>query len=388
MMNKAIVLITAILITGLAQAVPVLINYQGTYLDNAGVPVTQSSAPVVISIWDHATSTNTVNRKFQENHTVNIDDGVFSLKIGSGSSPVGTFNASLFDTATSLYLQITINGEEMLPRVRFLSAPYTLQSENSAKLGNQPLAYFASASSVNALASAISALSAMEERLCKATWGSRWVSGLPLCVGGSVNLGEVDLSGVNLSGVRLDGADTTKTHFDNADLSRSYMRDLLFEVGKPPLFPSSNLANATLTDIASMDDIMLASINPAGLYSNALGSCPATLPENWYCVSAISDSNIPPFRLVGPGARFSDDPDLPPATWAGTEFPAKLMGVNFKGNVFRNCKFTGGTNFTNANLLGAKIIDCNFDNIIWNNTICPDGFNSNDKDNTCVGHGF
>ena len=150
-MIRKMTLFAALLCAGLTHAVPVLINYQGTYLDDAGVPVTQASTPVIISIWDDATSTNTVNRKFQENHTVNIDDGVFSLQIGSGGTPVGTFDAALFDTTSNLYLQLTINGETMLPRVRFLSAPYTLQSANSAKLGNQPITYFASAADLTNL---------------------------------------------------------------------------------------------------------------------------------------------------------------------------------------------------------------------------------------------
>lgn len=385
MFKPRLLLLTTLLINTLAYAVPGLINYQGTYLDNAGVPVTQANTPVVISIWNDAQSTDPLNRKYAENHIVNVDDGVFSLKIGAGNTPVGTFNAQLFDTASTLYLQLTINGEVMLPRVRFLSAPYTLQSENAARLGNQPANYYASAISVSTLAASINA---MEERLCKATWGSRWISSLPLCVGGAVDVSDIDLSGLDLAGVRLDGAVATKTQFDNADLSRAYIRNLLFAAGKPPFFPSSNLKDATLTHITSLDDVILSSINPTGLYSNELGSCPAALPENWYCIPAMSDNNTPPYRLVGPDARFADDPDLPPATWVNTVFPDKLNGVNFRSNVFRNCTFPNETVLTDANFLGARIIGCSYDNLVWDNTICPDGSISDNNDGTCVGHGF
>ena len=46
-----------------------------------------------------------------------------------------------------------------------------------------------------------------------------------------------------------------------------------------------------------------------------------------------------------------------------------------------------GANFTDANLAGAQMSESwlfdNGDLVIWNNTICPDGTNSDDNGGTC-----
>jgi hypothetical protein len=87
----------------------------------------------------------------------------------------------------------------------------------------------------------------------------------------------------------------------------------------------------------------------------------------------------------------------------------KFTGYDFSGADMLNCqlnysdvtnaKFIGTNlvdsdltkvNFTNANLSGALFggysLGPGISDVIWSNTICPDGTNSNDHDNTCVGH--
>lgn len=507
---KKLILSAALLLTAsMAQAVPMLVNYQGMYVDNAGVPVTQTNTPVVISIWDDPTSTNTTNRKYQEQHSSNVSDGNFSLKIGSGSSQIGTFDAALFDTSSALYLQLNINGEDMLPRVRFLSAPYTLQSENSTKLGNQPLAYFASATDLtnlqtslnteitnrgtdvdteesariaadNSLQNQINTLSSTDTTLqnnintanstrasadtnlqnqintlsntdttlqnnintetsargaadttlqnninseastrstkdgelqtqitdevtnrtnadtsnlaamCKASVGSVWVSALNLCVGGSVDLSNVNLSTRSLAGVHLSAATITKTNFNSANLSNAFWRNVTYTstTGNQPTFASANLTNATITGM-SLVNIAFSTAILNGLYTNNISVCPTSLPTNWVCVTY--DGTLK--RLIGPNARFySPNGELPPANWNSISFPANLTGVNFSYNRFHTCNFNASTNFTNANLRGATFVACGISaggTVTWNNTVCPDGTNTNTNGKgTCMGQGM
>lgn len=370
-MKRLSAILLCLLLPAMAQAVPMLINYQGTYVNNAGVPVTQTSVPVVVSIWNDPTNTNAAYRKYQENHTVNINDGQFSFPIGGGSSPVGTFDASLFSNNNALYLQLRINGEDMLPRVRFLSAPYTLQSENSTRFNNQTPSYY-------------------EERMCRATPGSKWISSLNVCVGGSANLAGYDFTSLDLSEVILDGALLTNTDLDSADLSGSQLRKLVYDPVKPPSFANTNLSGATLTHMADVSELDLETIGTENLYTNELANCPYKDPTGWTCVSAVSADSDPPFRLVGPGARFSDDPRLPPATWYKTHFPTNLSNTNFRFNHFIECDFEYSTDFSNSNLMGAKFINGSPVEAIWSNTICPDGTNSDDNPqaNTCDGHGI
>lgn len=61
----------------------------------------------------------------------------------------------------------------------------------------------------------------------------------------------------------------------------------------------------------------------------------------------------------------------------GTSFArANLQGTNFSGTTFKGVDFTGATNMSTANLT----------NTTWSNTRCPDGTNSDNDGNTCVGH--
>jgi uncharacterized protein YjbI with pentapeptide repeats len=91
---------------------------------------------------------------------------------------------------------------------------------------------------------------------------------------------------------------------------------------------------------------------------------------------------------------------------------ATFSGANLTGANLSNSNFMGSTNFTNANLRGANLSNSNFKgdtftganlsgsnlmgatglktatltNVIWSNTACPDGTNSNSDGGTCMGH--
>jgi len=43
-------------------------------------------------------------------------------------------------------------------------------------------------------------------------------------------------------------------------------------------------------------------------------------------------------------------------------------------------------NLTGANLTGANLSGANLNKVIWSSTNCPDGTNSNNHGNTCLGH--
>jgi uncharacterized protein YjbI with pentapeptide repeats len=77
---------------------------------------------------------------------------------------------------------------------------------------------------------------------------------------------------------------------------------------------------------------------------------------------------------------------------------SNLTGVNFSSanlsnaSPYRNWQLTNFTsaNFTNANLSGVLFIKgmpgMVFTGVIWSNTTCPDGTNSDADGHTCVGH--
>jgi phospholipase C len=62
-----------------------------------------------------------------------------------------------------------------------------------------------------------------------------------------------------------------------------------------------------------------------------------------------------------------------------------LTGVNLSGAILQGTNMQGD-DLTNSNLTGAKLQGANVNKVIWSNTTCPDGTNSNTHGSTCVGH--
>jgi uncharacterized protein YjbI with pentapeptide repeats len=71
-----------------------------------------------------------------------------------------------------------------------------------------------------------------------------------------------------------------------------------------------------------------------------------------------------------------------------------FVGANFSNATMTNMSFTGTDDFTNANFTNANLTGTSasgtltFTGATWSNTTCPDGTNSDNDGNTCVGHGF
>ena len=64
---------------------------------------------------------------------------------------------------------------------------------------------------------------------------------------------------------------------------------------------------------------------------------------------------------------------------------AILTGANLEGSHLED-GFLPNANLTNANLRHADLRHADIDGVIWSNTICPDGSNSNSHGSTCMGH--
>ena len=69
---------------------------------------------------------------------------------------------------------------------------------------------------------------------------------------------------------------------------------------------------------------------------------------------------------------------------------AVLTGANLTGGNFRNVNFTGanltGASFSDSNLMGATgLSTATLTNVVWINTLCPNGRNSNQNGGTCTG---
>lgn len=121
---------------------PGQISYQGYVTDANGVPLA-TNAPANYDIFFHIyDAPQGGNILWGELQTVTINNGYFSVLLGQGTtagdgSPWMANLTPLFSgpTASDRYVGITLRGlQEIQPRLRLLSSPYSLLSENSIGL--------------------------------------------------------------------------------------------------------------------------------------------------------------------------------------------------------------------------------------------------------------
>ena len=111
---------------------PTQLTYQGFLTDGNGAPLGNTSPvnkTVIFRIFDTATAGNII---WSSQQIVTVDKGYFNVLLGEGSQ-VGSepFNADLSGVFTGTlvsdrYLELTVDGAALAPRLRFLPAPYSL----------------------------------------------------------------------------------------------------------------------------------------------------------------------------------------------------------------------------------------------------------------------
>ncbi|MDH5715212.1 MAG: hypothetical protein OEZ30_06590, partial [Candidatus Aminicenantes bacterium] len=121
-------------VTILAQ-VPQLLNYQGRLTDDKGIPIiTPTTLRFSLYQGGDAATAGSGTLCYQEDASVTPDDnGVFSHLIGSGMVIFGALDATVFQTADPVYLEITIDpagaNETLLPRKQIVTVGYSFKSE-------------------------------------------------------------------------------------------------------------------------------------------------------------------------------------------------------------------------------------------------------------------
>ncbi|MGH7496082.1 MAG: beta strand repeat-containing protein [bacterium] len=103
--------------------VPQMINYQGQLTDNNGTPI-NGTVTMVFKIFDAATGGLEL---YSETQAVTVTSGIFNVLIGSTNA----IPLTLFDSSTSRFLQISVNGAVLTPRRQFGSVPYAFSSRSA-----------------------------------------------------------------------------------------------------------------------------------------------------------------------------------------------------------------------------------------------------------------
>ncbi len=112
-----------------APNVPIDLPTEGYLLDQSGKPVTGTTS-ITFTLWDAPTGGNA---KWTDTRQVNVDNGQYALVLGdpldSSAKPLAAD-----DLAAPRFLGITIDGQELMPRLEVGSVPYAVEALNAQNL--------------------------------------------------------------------------------------------------------------------------------------------------------------------------------------------------------------------------------------------------------------
>jgi hypothetical protein len=127
----ALLLAAALALPALSGSVPTSINYQGRLTDNSPqqAPVS-GTVQMTFAIWDSQSGGAQLWLEPQTGTIpVTVTDGIFNVILGANGVPLPT---SVFSGGVTRYLEITVNGETLVPRQQISSVGYAHQSDTAA----------------------------------------------------------------------------------------------------------------------------------------------------------------------------------------------------------------------------------------------------------------
>ena len=140
---------------------PLVINYQGKLLNSSGNAVTDGTYTIAFKLYGSSSGTTLL---WGSSYSVVVSGGLFNVVLGEGGTAIGGAQTTAIATALGStgtpFLGLTIlvdnsgatinNPQEITPRLRLLSSPYSLVAEN-AKIADNA-AYATNAGTVGGLA--------------------------------------------------------------------------------------------------------------------------------------------------------------------------------------------------------------------------------------------
>ncbi len=187
-------------------------------------------------------------------------------------------------------------------------------------------------------------------------------------------------AGKDLSDSELNDAqfatDLTQTNFTNA-----YLSGTGFSSGGPS--PRALLNNTNFHNVVSNSLLIYNIHGDSTNFSGIHGiSGPTVFTFSTHNITLTHANFQSAVAILQFGIGFSgSDPDFSGSDFTNTNLSSQSNPSDFSNVNLSNANFTGAnlrytTNMGTATLTGA----------IWSNTTCPDGTNSNNNGNTCVGH--
>jgi uncharacterized protein YjbI with pentapeptide repeats/sugar lactone lactonase YvrE len=201
---------------------------------------------------------------------------------------------------------------------------------------------------------------------------------LQYCDMSNADMVGVDLTGADLTGANLSIANATLATFDGADLT-----DVQFT---NTWLVGVDFRTSTITSGTSFVEALALGATFGGMDLSGVDFTNASLNAADLTETTLTGTTLTDATLKGALIAYADDLsgaiDLEttlPSSWRGTTFAASHLDVTGLE--------LGAADFTNSNFFGATGFGSTDTSLVtWNNTICPDGSNSNGNGSTCVGH--
>jgi uncharacterized protein YjbI with pentapeptide repeats len=226
-------------------------------------------------------------------------------------------------------------------------------------------------------------------------------------LGPAANLEGEDLQGVNMAGADLGDADLAGADLDDVDLTGTDLFGVRSGgiIGTPASLPASwLLVNGYLVgpgawlQAAQLSGVALADVNLEGAWLAGANLSDADLAGANLSGAQLRDANLSDVDLRGAdlvaaldhanldGANLSRaDFGNPSQGYFATLADAHLADATMTHDNLTDVPLTGADltdaaltddNLTGADLKGATVTGASFKNVIWSDTICPDGVNS------------
>ncbi len=261
---------------------PTQLTYQGFLTDRNGQPLgntTPTNQTIIFRIYDAATA-GTI--KWSSQQVVTLDKGHFSVLLGEGSA--GPEGQSLFkDDLTSVfsgsgdvsdrYLQLTVDGVNIAPRLRFLPAPYAVHARTATQLVD-PDTGLSSLTISGGSFTTIGNLSAGgitgTNFTTTGTLAAGAITGTSFTTSGNLSAGAITATSLTTSGNLAAGAITATSFSGNgANLTALNGANITGGTVGTAQIADGSIANADISANAAIADTKLATISTALKVANS-----------------------------------------------------------------------------------------------------------------------
>ena len=298
--RSLVLLIAAVTPLAMANIPPLITGFQGVLRDTTDRPL-DGPYPIVVRYWSHASSNDAAYDIGSESHpAVTVTGGLFELLLGSqpfvaGASGYGGSNIGvMFGDFDQVFLQLEVDGDVLLPRVRFAAAPYAFNCTQLQDKG--PGEFLRSEGSDNFTGSALYG------------YALTFDPGTTLNVAGALQLGGAAMTSSAAELNKLDGTGSSVTPANLTTLTSGAIADMLhvhtnIDAAKIDGLDSSQFLRSDASDSYTVGTLSFA----AGTIVSVGGSLRISGASPLAIDFANGEAAMPELRLHEHGAGFADD---------------------------------------------------------------------------------